>query len=163
MPKHASRTARDNRVVGNIAGDHGARGDDGAVADLNARHHYRFEPHPDIIADDSVSPVVERRSVTADQFRVELAEWVCGKPVHGMIGGTGDDTDAVGDLAEFANGEALRRARIEVGHECGRIICGRFKARIIAVVADCDVWGGRSPNCGEPFLYGGLPSARMMG
>jgi hypothetical protein len=137
---HSGGVAADNGVGGYIGGDHGAGGDDGAVAYLDARHDQRLIANPDVVADDGI-PLVRQRARCGGCALPAVAEdkeGVGGEAGALVVGTVHDELDPAGDGAELAD-DQLVADEGEVIEDVALKACRVFRVVVIAVVAHLDI------------------------
>lgn len=138
-PYDPRRGAGDDRIVGHVAGDDGARAHDHAMAEAGGRRQHRLTAKPAIIADDDVAPARRRGAIPTQPRAVENGERVGRKAVHRVIGRRGDELDPFGDLAEPPDRQPLRRAGKEIGRQRRGVVLRKTPVVVIGVVAHIDV------------------------
>lgn len=137
---HLGGIAADDGVGGHVSGDHGAGGDNGAVADFYPRHDECLEAYPDIVADDGIPLVGEtaRGGCCALPAVAEDKEGVGGETGDLVVGAVHDEFDPAGDGAEFADDELVAdegEVVEDVALEARRIL----RVVVIGVVAHLDI------------------------
>jgi hypothetical protein len=137
---HLGGVAADNGVVGHISGDHGAGGDDGAVADPDPRHDQRLIAYPDVVADKGISLVRQRARCGGGALPAvaEDEEGVGGEAGALVVGTVHDELDPAGDGAELADDELVADEG-EVIEDVALKACGILRVVVVAVVAHLDI------------------------
>ena len=137
---HLGGVAADHGVVGHVRGDHGAGGDDGAVADFDSRHKQGLIAYPDIVADDGIPLVGEaaRGRGGALPAVAEDKEGIGGEAGGLVVGAVHDELHPAGDGAELADDELVAdegEVVEDVALEARRIL----RIVVIGVVTHLDI------------------------
>ena len=106
----ARRIAAEDRVGGNVPGNDGADGDNGAVADFDPGHDHALAADPDVVADDGVAlsrQLIKMRGRALGPGAAHHVEWVRGDAAEPMVRRSHDELGARGDLAELADDEPV--------------------------------------------------------
>ncbi len=137
---HFRRVAANHGIGGHVTGDHGAGGDDGAVADLDPRHDQGVIANPDIVADDGIALVGEaaRGGGGALPAVAENKEGVGGEAGGLVVGAVHDELDPAGDGAELAD-DQLVADEGEVVEDVAFKACRILRIVVIGVITHLDI------------------------
>lgn len=137
---HLGGVAADDGVGGHVTGDHGAGGDDGAVADFDPRHDQGLIAYPDIVADDGIALVREgaRFGGGALPTVAEDEEGVGGGARALVVGTVHDELDPAGDGAELADDELVADEG-EVVEDVALEACRVLRVVVVGVVTHLDI------------------------
>ncbi len=106
--------AGDNGIRGNILGDDGAGGDDGAVADLDSGEDGGVSAKPYVVSDDGVTfgfGFLKPRCESLGRGE-DVPEWVGGEGVELVIGVGADELGAKTDGTKLADDEFFSSKRV---------------------------------------------------
>ncbi len=137
---HLGGVAADHGIGGHVTGNHGAGGDNGAVADLYPRYKQGIIANPDIVADDGIALVrhAARGGGGTLPAVAEDKEGVGGGAGALVVGAVHDELHPAGDGAELADDELVADEG-EVVEDVALEACRILGVIVVGVVPHLDI------------------------